>query len=202
MAKTSLVTGPRCRHTAAAVARHGGASSVLPESAAHGRPLMQAAVYRLRREKRLQTLLMHVQGATIGTRSQKSSAAAVTTIAGTGAGASVTAPHRLHPTTINLLSSPPTSLKAPSGLSTCLRHSPRTSACLTNSSSPSRRHYTTSSPKMGAAKIDGTAIAKAIREKLGAEIADKLKANPRYKPTLRIIQGDTRHHIHNHGPSY
>ncbi|KFH45262.1 C-1-tetrahydrofolate synthase-like protein [Hapsidospora chrysogenum ATCC 11550] len=42
---------------------------------------------------------------------------------------------------------------------------------------------------MGATKLDGTAIAKSIRERLGAEIAEKQKLNPRYKPTLKIIQG-------------
>lgn len=42
---------------------------------------------------------------------------------------------------------------------------------------------------MVAAKLDGTAIAKAIRERLGAEIAEKQKLNPRYQPCLKIIQG-------------
>jgi methylenetetrahydrofolate dehydrogenase (NADP+)/methenyltetrahydrofolate cyclohydrolase/formyltetrahydrofolate synthetase len=42
---------------------------------------------------------------------------------------------------------------------------------------------------MVAVKIDGTAIAKNIRERLGTEIAEKQKLNPRYKPTLKIIQG-------------
>jgi hypothetical protein len=42
---------------------------------------------------------------------------------------------------------------------------------------------------MAATKIDGTAIAKSIREKIGAEILEKQKSNPRYKPSLRIIQG-------------
>ncbi|KAK7215519.1 hypothetical protein V2G26_003522 [Clonostachys chloroleuca] len=41
---------------------------------------------------------------------------------------------------------------------------------------------------MVAVKIDGTAIAKNIRERLGTEIAEKQKLNPRYKPTLKIIQ--------------
>ncbi|KAH7011912.1 formate--tetrahydrofolate ligase-domain-containing protein [Ilyonectria destructans] len=41
---------------------------------------------------------------------------------------------------------------------------------------------------MGAIKLDGTAIAKAIRERLGAEIVEKQKLNPRYKPCLKIIQ--------------
>jgi methylenetetrahydrofolate dehydrogenase (NADP+)/methenyltetrahydrofolate cyclohydrolase/formyltetrahydrofolate synthetase len=42
---------------------------------------------------------------------------------------------------------------------------------------------------MGATKLDGTAIAKSIRERLGQEIADKQKLNSRYKPSLKIIQG-------------
>lgn len=44
---------------------------------------------------------------------------------------------------------------------------------------------------MVANKLDGTAIAKSIRERLGTEIAEKQKINPRYKPTLKIIQGKT-----------
>ena len=39
-----------------------------------------------------------------------------------------------------------------------------------------------------ATKIDGTAIAKKIREGLHAEILEKQKVNPRYKPSLKIIQ--------------
>ena len=42
---------------------------------------------------------------------------------------------------------------------------------------------------MGATKLDGTAIAKSIRERLGREIAEKQKLNSRYKPSLKIIQG-------------
>lgn len=42
---------------------------------------------------------------------------------------------------------------------------------------------------MAATKLDGTAIAKRIRERLAAEIVEKQKANPRYKPCLKIIQG-------------
>ncbi|PMD56892.1 FTHFS-domain-containing protein [Hyaloscypha bicolor E] len=41
---------------------------------------------------------------------------------------------------------------------------------------------------MTATKIDGTAIAKKIREKLHAEIVETQKTNPRYKPSLKIIQ--------------
>ncbi|KAK3678936.1 tetrahydrofolate synthase [Recurvomyces mirabilis] len=41
---------------------------------------------------------------------------------------------------------------------------------------------------MTATKIDGTAIAKTIRERISKEIADKQARNPRYKPGLVIIQ--------------
>lgn len=42
---------------------------------------------------------------------------------------------------------------------------------------------------MVAQKIDGTAIAKKIREGLAAEINEKSQANPRFRPSLKIIQG-------------
>ncbi|CAK7211337.1 tetrahydrofolate synthase [Sporothrix curviconia] len=41
---------------------------------------------------------------------------------------------------------------------------------------------------MVAAKIDGTALAKKIRESLRAEVADKQTTNPRFQPCLKIIQ--------------
>ena len=41
---------------------------------------------------------------------------------------------------------------------------------------------------MTATKIDGTAIAKSIREKISKDIAEKQAQNPRYKPSLVIIQ--------------
>ncbi|OCK75123.1 FTHFS-domain-containing protein [Lepidopterella palustris CBS 459.81] len=41
---------------------------------------------------------------------------------------------------------------------------------------------------MTATKIDGTAIAKGIRERLGAEIKKRQEINPRYKPSLKIVQ--------------
>ncbi|KAM7199349.1 hypothetical protein V8F20_005744 [Naviculisporaceae sp. PSN 640] len=43
---------------------------------------------------------------------------------------------------------------------------------------------------MTATKIDGTAVAKRIREGLKATIAEKKQINPRYQPSLKIIQGD------------
>lgn len=42
---------------------------------------------------------------------------------------------------------------------------------------------------MTATKIDGTAIAKKIRDKIHADIENTQKLNPRYKPSLKIIQG-------------
>jgi hypothetical protein len=56
-----------------------------------------------------------------------------------------------------------------------------------------RRHLISTARVMGAIKLDGTAIAKAIRERLGAEIAEKQRINPRYKPSLKIIQGIFAH---------
>ncbi|KAK4211094.1 C-1-tetrahydrofolate synthase, cytoplasmic [Rhypophila decipiens] len=41
---------------------------------------------------------------------------------------------------------------------------------------------------MAATKIDGTAVAKRIREGLKATIAEKKKINPRYLPCLKIVQ--------------
>lgn len=51
------------------------------------------------------------------------------------------------------------------------------------------RSFATSTPAMVATKIDGTAIAKMIRETLGNDILEKQKLNPRFQPTLTIIQG-------------
>jgi hypothetical protein len=42
---------------------------------------------------------------------------------------------------------------------------------------------------MTATKIDGTAIAKSIRERLGGYIKEKQATNPRYRPSLKIVQG-------------
>lgn len=41
---------------------------------------------------------------------------------------------------------------------------------------------------MAATKIDGTAIAKGIRERISADIKKTQETNPRYKPSLKIIQ--------------
>lgn len=42
---------------------------------------------------------------------------------------------------------------------------------------------------MTASKIDGNAIARSIRERLGEEVKQKQAANPRYRPSLKIVQG-------------
>ncbi|RQM05530.1 hypothetical protein DH86_00001558, partial [Scytalidium sp. 3C] len=52
----------------------------------------------------------------------------------------------------------------------------------------SRRYFSSTPPAMTATKIDGTAIAKSIRERLHAEIDAAQRSNPRYKPSLKIIQ--------------
>ncbi|KAM3530190.1 hypothetical protein MY4038_005034 [Beauveria bassiana] len=41
---------------------------------------------------------------------------------------------------------------------------------------------------MVATKLDGNAIAKSIRERIGREIAERQKLNPRYRPSLKIVQ--------------
>ncbi len=53
----------------------------------------------------------------------------------------------------------------------------------------SHRRFSTSIRAMAASKIDGTAVAKRIREKLRAEILERQKANPRFQPSLKIVQG-------------
>lgn len=50
-----------------------------------------------------------------------------------------------------------------------------------------------SSSRMTAQKIDGTAIAKAIRERLGQKIQERQAGNPRYRPSLKIVQGEAQH---------
>ncbi|KAF5022130.1 hypothetical protein F66182_5814, partial [Fusarium sp. NRRL 66182] len=47
---------------------------------------------------------------------------------------------------------------------------------------------------MTATKLDGNAVAKSIREKLCAEVAEKQKINPRFKPCLKILQGMSPSH--------
>lgn len=55
-----------------------------------------------------------------------------------------------------------------------------------------KRSFSSTTPVMTATKIDGTAIAKQIRERLHAEIEATQKINPRYRPSLKIIQGQCR----------
>ena len=73
-------------------------------------------------------------------------------------------------------------------------HPPRYSQLLQVRSLPTQqpgslRFFSTSPSAMTAAKLDGTAIAKSIRERLAAEIVEKQKLNPHYQPSLKIIQG-------------
>lgn len=74
------------------------------------------------------------------------------------------------------------------------------SQAISSSSSPPSQTFCSSSTShqqpppsnhnaMAANKIDGTAIAKAVRERLRVEILEKQETNPRYKPCLKIIQG-------------
>lgn len=53
------------------------------------------------------------------------------------------------------------------------------------------RQFSSTRAIMTATKIDGTAIAKSIREKLGGYIREKQASNPRYRPSLKIVQGTT-----------
>jgi methylenetetrahydrofolate dehydrogenase (NADP+)/methenyltetrahydrofolate cyclohydrolase/formyltetrahydrofolate synthetase len=47
---------------------------------------------------------------------------------------------------------------------------------------------------MTATKIDGTAIARSIRERLGEQIKKRQESNARYKPSLKIVQGESVSH--------
>jgi hypothetical protein len=53
---------------------------------------------------------------------------------------------------------------------------------------PQKKSFSSTSAAMTATKIDGTATAKEIRESIRADIENTQKANPRYKPSLKIIQ--------------
>ena len=50
------------------------------------------------------------------------------------------------------------------------------------------RHFSTGSASMAAIRIDGNAIAKGIRERINAQIQQTQGTNPRYKPSLTIVQ--------------
>ncbi|KAJ5614403.1 C-1-tetrahydrofolate synthase cytoplasmic [Penicillium herquei] len=65
--------------------------------------------------------------------------------------------------------------------------SPGSIAILTPLAAASYRNFTSSTNM--ASKIDGTAIAKSIRQGLKTEIEEKQATNPRFKPNLIIFQG-------------
>ena len=50
------------------------------------------------------------------------------------------------------------------------------------------RPFSAGTCKMAATRIDGTAIAKSIRERISADIKKTQDTNPRYQPSLKIIQ--------------
>jgi hypothetical protein len=81
----------------------------------------------------------------------------------------------------NLRLSRSSSLLTPTSITSTSRFSPLYT--------PRNRDFSSTPFAMTATKIDGTAIAKGIRERLHAEIEATQKANPRYKPSLKIIQG-------------
>lgn len=56
----------------------------------------------------------------------------------------------------------------------------------------SSRQFSSTGFNMAGQKIDGTAIAKSIRERLGQKIKEKQEKNPRYRPSLKIVQGESR----------
>lgn len=101
----------------------------------------------------------------------------------------------LHPIKSPSFSSPPSTLNRTISLTAAatslLLRSARQGLLLPASSRlrTSRSAFSTSAAAMVATKLDGTAIAKSIRQRLGEEIAEKQKLNPRYKPCLKIIQG-------------
>ena len=73
------------------------------------------------------------------------------------------------------------------------RH-PQSSSPWTTRSILSRRQqrlFSTSPCAMTATKIDGTAIARSIRERLGAQIQQRQQTNARYRPSLKIVQGES-----------
>lgn len=73
-------------------------------------------------------------------------------------------------------------------LNHCTRLKRGASAGSLTSLPPIGRSLSTSPVMMAAIKIDGTAIAKSIREKIQAGIAKAQEINPRYRPSLTIIQ--------------
>lgn len=53
-------------------------------------------------------------------------------------------------------------------------------------------HHSTKSYSMAAERIDGTAIARKTRERINADIKKTQETNPRYKPSLTIVQVGNR----------
>lgn len=59
---------------------------------------------------------------------------------------------------------------------------------LSSSSFSCRRSFSSDRSSMAGTKIDGTAIAKGIRDRLNADIKERQLSNPRFKPSLVIFQ--------------
>ena len=74
-----------------------------------------------------------------------------------------------------------------------LAHWPSTTWTRSTLSSRRQQHrlFSTTPSAMTATKIDGTAIARSIRERLGAQIQQRQQTNARYRPSLKIVQGES-----------
>ncbi|WPH01218.1 c-1-tetrahydrofolate synthase, mitochondrial [Acrodontium crateriforme] len=88
-------------------------------------------------------------------------------------------PARLSPSSIKAIHS--LSLARPAASTDCRAHQPQ-------SSRTAARFFSSSPAAMTATKIDGNAIAQKIRSGIADEIVQKQASNPRYKPSLVIIQ--------------
>ena len=106
---------------------------------------------------------------------------------------------RFRSATVECISANASSPHISRGTATFGLRSPSSAVCRAPSSlrraAASRRQFSTSN--MVAAKLDGTAVAKRIRDRLREEIAERQKINPRFQPCLKIIQGASctaRHH--------
>ena len=78
---------------------------------------------------------------------------------------------------------------SPHHLETTLGFSPKLNKCYRISRRRSgTKCFSTRSSDMAAEKIDGNAIAKKIREKIRGDIQTIQQTNPRYKPSLTIVQ--------------
>ncbi|RDL37856.1 FTHFS-domain-containing protein [Venustampulla echinocandica] len=95
----------------------------------------------------------------------------------------------LLPSLLASTSIPRTTLSFTSAFSSSSSSSIPQIAVVTSSLSQRRLFSSTPSPfAMTATKINGTAIAKSVRESVRAQIEASQKINPRYKPSFRIIQ--------------